>query len=122
MCIRDSSDPTILASIDRLVDEARVRYKAEYGHLDEKIDYDPEPVVEPNVALPAISASAPDDTLPIAQRLPPRVRKAPKVYTPVMSVDTIATTAAHDLLCDTTLANIRCFLSARDDSYHRPDI
>ena len=62
-----------------------------------------------------------DDTLPIAQRLPPRVRVAPKVYTPVMSVDTIATTAAHDLLCDATLASIRRFLSARDDSYYYPD-
>ena len=119
--MQEISDPTILASINRLVDEARVRYKAEYGHLDEEVDYEAGPVVEPNLAVPAMSVPTLDDTLPIAQRLPPRVRKAPKTYTPVMNVDTIATTAAHDLLCDTTLANIRCFISARDDSHYCPD-
>jgi hypothetical protein len=115
------SDPTILASIDRMVDEARTRYKAEYGHLDEEVEYDPESSVEPNLAPPAISVPNLDDTLPIAQRLPSRTRRAPKGCAPVMSIDTTATTAAHDLLCDTTIASIRCFLSARDDPHYYLD-
>jgi len=116
--VQEISDPIILASIDKLVDEARDRAKTEYGHLDEEIEPDQDATAAPNLVSPAgLVTTIPvvDDTLPIAQRLPARARVPPKTYTPILVTEATATDAANTLLCDSVHTRLCNFLDAKDD-------